>query len=178
MTIFIQLYKRRGIASSFYGFKMNIYHISPSYLDFLREQDPCIPHTHNFNYNKKKPFVGIVLDINAHKYMAPLSSPKDWMNRTNKRFLYPIKQRDHLIAGIVLKYMFPVIDTVYSRVDFKKQDTNYQSLLRLEYRIISTQKDDISKQAEALYNLKKKNLTRIKTCNFTHLETFYQQYRE
>ena len=52
----------------------SFYQVDPAYSNFLRQSDPCIPHTSG--QKAARPFVGIVLTINGLNYYAPLSSPK------------------------------------------------------------------------------------------------------
>lgn len=53
--------------------KLKLYKISEKYIHFLREVDPV-----NVKYNKKerRPYVGVVLEIQQFFYFAPLASPK------------------------------------------------------------------------------------------------------
>ena len=53
--------------------KLRLYKVSEDYIEFMREVD-----SENVRMNKgeKRPYVGVVLHINEHRYFAPLSSPK------------------------------------------------------------------------------------------------------
>ena len=53
--------------------KLKLYKISEKYIDFLRETDPV-----NVKHNKgeKRPYIGIILEINNLQYFALLASPK------------------------------------------------------------------------------------------------------
>lgn len=54
--------------------KIYFYTVNPSYCDFLRQFDKCVPY--NFDKKDTRPFVGVLIKINDSLYYAPLTSPK------------------------------------------------------------------------------------------------------
>ncbi len=51
---------------------MRFYIIDENYINFLKQSEPNVPN----NYNQKRPYIGVVLQINEIKYLAPLTSYK------------------------------------------------------------------------------------------------------
>ena len=84
--------------------KLKLYKISEKYIHFLREVDPV-----NVKYNKKerRPYVGVVLEIQQFFYFAPLDSPKP-KHLTMKNSLDFIKIDGGTLGVINLNNMIPV----------------------------------------------------------------------
>lgn len=52
--------------------KLNFYIVDDEYIDYLRKFDNLVV----YNKNSKRPYVGIVLNIEGYQYFAPMFSPK------------------------------------------------------------------------------------------------------
>lgn len=51
---------------------MKFYHIEDDYIRYLRQYDDKVAE----NKQERRPYVGVVLDVNGIKYCAPFTSPK------------------------------------------------------------------------------------------------------
>ncbi|SCH36348.1 Uncharacterised protein [uncultured Megasphaera sp.] len=49
---------------------MRLYHVSDTYIQYLKQFDEKVPD----NKNQKRPYVGIVVEVGGVTYYAPLSS--------------------------------------------------------------------------------------------------------
>ncbi|PEH15929.1 toxN, partial [Salmonella enterica] len=49
---------------------MKFYTISSSYIKYLKDFDDKVPNSEDPTYNNPKAFIGIVLEIEGHKYLA------------------------------------------------------------------------------------------------------------
>lgn len=56
---------------------MKFYTVSDAYIRFLKSIDRKVPNS----YAGKKPFIGVVLEVNGHKYLVPLTSYKQKQDR-------------------------------------------------------------------------------------------------
>ena len=106
--------------------RLDFYYIESDYLHFLRDKYKGDIHVPYVDYvTNDKFFIGIVLQIGNHKYFAPVSS-----NKRTTFSSFNIKRGKKTISSIRLNYMFPVVDGVYSKIDFNDiQDKQYRNLL-------------------------------------------------
>ncbi|MFZ7217909.1 type III toxin-antitoxin system ToxN/AbiQ family toxin [Avibacterium avium] len=56
--------------------RLDLYYVDGDYIKYLKSFDNNVQHNYDNNKNKK-PYVGVVLDMNGKYYFAPLTSPKD-----------------------------------------------------------------------------------------------------
>ena len=152
--------------------ELKFYTIDTEYVDYLR--DAC--GIQNVLDNKetsrfKRPYIGIVLQVDDYKYYVPLSSPKNndyiYVNgrKTIRRDVIPIirliveSENGELELKGKLKFssMIPVPDNVITYYDIS-QETNedYRMLLEKEYEFIKSNQDKIKRNARVLYNQKTK----------------------
>ena len=55
---------------------MKFFTISDAYQAHLRTVDRKVINSYGLGYSVKKPYVGVVFEINGYEFLAPLSSPK------------------------------------------------------------------------------------------------------
>lgn len=127
--------------------KLKLYKISERYICFLRETDPI-----NVKYNKgeRRPYIGIVLEINGLNYFAPLASPKP-KHLHMKNSLDFIKI-DHGNLGVInLNNMIPVVEDALSLLDVEKEEEKYRNILYGQIRFINSHAEEICAKARKLY---------------------------
>lgn len=90
------------------------FYVSQDYVDFLRELDNNVCD----NKGSSRPYIGIVLEVNNNKYLAPLTSPyhynekgeknkKEYLNNKKyKRIVHPIN--DEEFGWVRVGNMIPV----------------------------------------------------------------------
>ncbi|MCQ9124704.1 type III toxin-antitoxin system ToxN/AbiQ family toxin [Rodentibacter caecimuris] len=135
--------------------RLKLYNIEDDYLTYLRQYDQRVPQNKPNGYSR--PFVGVLLEINNLKYLAPLSSQ---IHTTQTDF--PIKKKhnesvEEQIATVRFAYMVPVTDKVLREIDYSlimNSDENYFSLLVLEDNYINSHKKELKKKCEMTYNNK------------------------
>ncbi|MBQ9609498.1 MAG: type III toxin-antitoxin system ToxN/AbiQ family toxin [Lachnospiraceae bacterium] len=152
-------------------FRLKIYEVKTEYIDFLSQYQEHLFLDKN-NANKRK-YIGIILDINGHKYFAPLSSFKE-KHKKIKESVDFIKIKDYAVINI--NNMIPVPSGQYYLIDINSEkDSHYKYLLQAESREINRQKNRILKNAQIVYSHKKKygisTLLAKRTNNFDILET-------
>lgn len=162
---------------------LKFYRISSKYIKFLQSIDSRIMN--NRNDNQHRVYIGVVLEINSHKYFAPLTSYKEEKHskiKNNNQTCFIIsdrlkkENRIEKLAVLNLNNMFPVIPTELEYVNFEDEEKKYQVLLRKEYEIIRQNSEDIMKRAQKLYKLRtEKNISKINNicCDFLKLEKEY-----
>ena len=127
--------------------KLKLYKISEKYIHFLREVDPV-----NVKYNKKerRPYVGVVLEIQQFFYFAPLASPKP-KHLTMKNSLDFIKIDGGTLGVINLNNMIPVTKDALLELEIEKEDEKYRNLLYAQIHFINQHTEEICKKAQKLY---------------------------
>ncbi|MGI2125061.1 type III toxin-antitoxin system ToxN/AbiQ family toxin [Shewanella baltica] len=161
---------------------MKFYTISAAYVTFLKGIDGQIPDVTNVDYQNPKPFIGIVLDFDGHKYLAPLTSPKPWHDdiKSSSPKYFKIHETgvpENKLGLVNLKFMFPVLDSEITLIDLDNlTDEKYQRLLYNQLQFIRANAEQITKKSKLLRVLSSKGKVEG-TCNFAALENAYKTFK-
>jgi len=161
---------------------MQFYTISEDYAEYLRGIDASIPNIKGNGYKNPKPFIGIVLHIDDHRYVAPLTSPKEWHDsiKNSSPMYFKIHENgnpDHKLGLVNLKFMFPILDDYSSLIDLENHDDEkYQQLLYKQLEFIRPNSEKLGKKAALLRKLFFEGKVKG-TCNFASLEECYKKFR-
>jgi protein AbiQ len=159
---------------------MKFYTVSDSYIAFLKNIDKKVLD----NYGGKRPFIGIILNVNNHEYLAPLTSHKLTQDKINSSSSTVMKLHErgnpHNKLGMIqINNMIPIIRLEVQLLDIENQPEPYRSMLYKQYEYIKTKTDEIQKKAEKLYKLviynKQDFYCRI-SCDFKLLEENYRNF--
>ena len=148
--------------------RLKFYNIEDKYIEYLYQFDNKVP----YNKNNKRPYIGIVLEINNITYFAPMFSPKPQHRKYKSNATY-IKIGENL--GIIrLNNMIPVCKENLRYIDFNKiQDKKYRNLLIQQNNFIQLHTEKIRDTANKLYKFvtrdKKEFFIKI-CCDFKLLE--------
>ncbi|MEM9276100.1 MAG: type III toxin-antitoxin system ToxN/AbiQ family toxin [Cyanobacteria bacterium P01_F01_bin.143] len=162
--------------------KLYFYTVSDSYINFLKQIERKVP---NNNYsNRKKLFIGIVLEINGHKYLAPLTSYKKSQDNISDSSptiekLHERGNPDNKLGMIQFRYMIPVIDSEIQLLDIENQPEPYKSMLYKQFEFMKLRTNTILKKARRLHKLvveTKKDFFCRKSCDFKSLEENYRNF--
>ena len=150
--------------------RLKIYKVSDEYIEYLRSFDKTV----SLNKENKRPYVGVVLDINDFKYFAPLTSPKE-KHKTMKNTIDFMKIEGGKYGAINLNNMIPVNEGELISFDINViEDIEYKKLLQNQFRYLRSKKDKIKENALNLYEkvVVKKDSVFIKRCSkFQELES-------
>lgn len=155
---------------------LRIYREKDSYIKYLSQyQEHLFLHEGGSSGRK---YIGVVLEINHLSYFAPLSSFKS-KHKKMKESVDFIKIKDYAVINI--NNMIPVPKGELIELDINaEKDPHYKFLLQAESREINRQKNRIRKNAEIVYNHKKRNgnLTPLakRTNNFDMLEKLSRDF--
>lgn len=135
---------------------MRFYHINDAYLEHLRQFDGKVPQSAGAGYQEKKLYIGIVLEIGSHKFLAPLSSYKQYQDRipASNVSIFKIHERgnpDNKLGVVALRYMLPVPDSELIPVDISQQNPRYQRMLYKQYEFLKTNQEAVKQAAAELY---------------------------
>ena len=164
---------------------MRFYTLAPAYTDFLRGIDPRVPNHAGLNYVQKRPYIGVILTVNGHDFLAPMSSPKEWhekLRSSDKRYfkVWHSLNSQQSLGVICLCNMVPVAPDVYTMIDFTTCDRKYVDLLQAQYNFIKPNREKITDRAGKLFDavaIKKQAFLIDKCCNFQNLLNAYQGYQ-
>lgn len=136
---------------------MRFYTVSDEYISFLQKFDGKVPNNGGTQYKNKKVYVGVVLEIGTHKFLAPLTSyKKETQDRipSSSPTAFKLHERgnpDNPLGLISLNYMVPVPESELIELDMEAQDGGYKRMLYLQYEFIKTNRDEIIARAAKLY---------------------------
>ena len=135
---------------------MKFFYIDDTYITMLLQHDASVQQNHG-----KRPYIGVVLNINGIEYFAPLASPKPKYYSGSiiyfKIFSHGTKAK--LLGVIKLNCMIPV-PKQYLKSVLIDTNTPYGLLLASQHRYIKSKQDAIKKEAHTLHHLvveKKRN---------------------
>ena len=153
------------------------YTVDTSYMKLLNSIDSEVYYSNDPSY-ARKPFLGIVVAIGGYRCFIPLTSAKKrhekWKRIDKSHFLVyetidakGVSKTDviqripgdathvyKILAALDIKKMIPVLEKLYSKVDFEeeaKSDPDYANLLRKEFRFLKKYKQDILARVEKTY---------------------------
>ncbi len=156
--------------------KIQIIYVSDKYIKYLSKYDNKV----RFNKGQKRPYIGILFEVESNKYYAPLSSPREkfFAMKNNDDF---IKIDGGKLGAINLNNMIPIHDSAIININFDNiNDFKYKLLLLNQLDFFNKNADKIIKKATNLYEGYKNGRLRKEVfkrcCNFVKLEKYVQLY--
>lgn len=125
---------------------MKFYNIKDEYINYLKKYDAKVVD----NKKGKRPYVGVVLEIDGIKYYTPFTSPKEkhrkMMNTKDFR-----KINQGIYGAINFNNMIPVVESALLLIDIDAmEDSKYQRLLQNQYKCIKADREQIQLTAKRL----------------------------
>lgn len=168
---------------------MKLFNVSNEYIDYLKQFDKNIMNHSSKNYKKTRKYIGVLLEINNCKYIAPLSSPKktdyDEEGKIRKSIIPIIRivYDSRILGTIKLSSMIPFYDdSVVEYYNLEEEtDEKYRDLILNELEFIHINKELIIKNANKLYKQKfeKLGMGYLKnTVNFELLEEKAKEFKK
>ncbi|MDO4689821.1 MAG: type III toxin-antitoxin system ToxN/AbiQ family toxin [Fusobacterium sp.] len=164
--------------------RFKFYHINEEYIRYLRMFDSNVTDNSKENKKEKRPYIGILIEVENFKYLAPLSSKKSkfYSMKNNIDF---IKINNGKEGAINLNNMLPVNSIFVSEYNpILEKDLDYKKLVekQLSWCNEEVNKLKILKHAGKLYRLLQtnrlpKNIEK-RCCNFKLLEEKSLEYLE
>ncbi|MBR1714452.1 MAG: type III toxin-antitoxin system ToxN/AbiQ family toxin [Treponema sp.] len=137
------------------------YVISDAYIDYLSKKNPHVMSNKAESRTYHRKYVGILTELNGHKYFVPMSSPKeaDYLENgeIKKDSLIKIYMRSEkvLYGTIRFNYMIPVPLSELEEFSVNDEgDLKYKILMQSEYFFIKSNRDKIEKNAVRLYKMR------------------------
>ncbi len=155
--------------------RLRFYHISDKYIKFLHSIDNRVL----YNKGEARPYVGIVLTINALDYYVPLESPRP--DHKNIKSGGPVLKIDNGNLGIMgFNNMIPVKDVCLVNFDINSlEDQSYKLLLQNQLRFCNKNKKLIGDRANSVYKktvIDKVPFYKSSCCDFKRLEKACKKY--
>ncbi len=134
---------------------MRFYTVTDEYIAFLQKFDGKVPNNGGAGYKGRKVYVGVVLEIGKHKFLAPLTSYKPAQDRiqSSSCSAFKLHERtnpDNKLGLIALNYMVPVLDSELIELDIEAQSSPYKQMLYRQYEFIKSNRQEILNRAAKL----------------------------
>ncbi len=166
------------------------YTISDEYIDYLSKENPHVMSNKVETRTYHRKYIGLVTELNGHKYFVPMSSPKDVDYLPNgdvkKDSLIKIymHSKNVLYGTIRFNYMIPVPAAELEEVTVNDEgDLKYKILMQSEYFFINSNREKIEKTSVRLHKMRttynpvqNKNKLMEITLDFTRLEKMCDEY--
>lgn len=155
--------------------KLKIYRIREGYVKYLHEKDYRV----QYNKGERRPYLGVVLHINEHKYFVPMESPKP--NHAKIKGGVHIMRIDGGKYGLLgFNNMIPAKEFFLVPFDIaSEEDEQYKNMLWNQLRFCNEHRAEIYEHARKTYEgvttKKTPFLVRI-SCDFNLLEKEYTKY--
>lgn len=164
---------------------MRFYTLSPEYTDFLQKIDTRVPNHAGLGYVQKRPYIGVIMTVDGHDFLAPMSSPKPWHEqvKTSDTRFFKVRHNQNAqqsLGVIALCNMLPVVPQSYALINFGMCDQKYVDLLQAQFDFIKPNKENIVERANKLFDAvvnKKQPYLTSKCCNFQSLIDAYRGYQ-
>lgn len=157
---------------------LKFYIVNDEYIEYISNFDKHV----SWNKKQRRPYIGIVLEIEKYLYFAPLYSYKEKYNKykENPSFIRIKDRKERCLSIIRFAEMIPVPKNCIKLLDFNIRDEKYKNLLQAESDFINDNKIIIYKKAKKMY----KNVVKIKnqffiniSCDFKLLEEKLDLYQ-
>lgn len=154
---------------------LKFYTVSTDYLDHLQAVEPKVYYAKGAAYINAKPYIGIVLEISGHKFIAPLTSYKAKQDsiKSSSFAAFKLHERgnpENKLGMVSLNNMIPIIDSEITLLDLQAQSPSYRNMLYKQFEFIKANSDEIKDRAAKLHH----QVTVVRTpfyvnlsCNFT-----------
>ncbi|ELL0578635.1 type III toxin-antitoxin system ToxN/AbiQ family toxin [Vibrio cholerae] len=163
---------------------MLFYTVSDEYVAFLKSIDSNVPD----NYNEGRAYVGIVLNVNGIKYLAPLTSYKaEKQDRLSPSLptllkMYEKGNPKNPLGMVQINNMIPVLDSEITLLDLASQAEPYKSMLNKQLFFLKQTaiSESLQAKAEKLYKyvVKDKHSFYSKiSCKFDELENSMSSFQ-
>lgn len=167
--------------------RLNLYLIDMKYIRNLAKVDDNVMSVSPQIEKETRPFVGIVVVCDSHKYCVPLSSPKPkHASMKNDVDFMKIIVEDRLLGVLNFNNMIPVSEECVSPLDLKitgkdsPQSKRYKKMAVKQLSWCQHNQDDIVKRANKLYKMitseKASGLLKRRCCNFEKLELVLENW--
>jgi protein AbiQ len=135
---------------------MRFYTVTNEYVTYLQQFDGKVPNNGGVAYKGTKVYIGVILEIGTHKFLAPLTSYKPAQDRidSSSPSAFKLHERlnpDNKLGLIALNYMIPVLDSEIAELDMAAQSAGYKRMLHLQYEYIKAHRAEIVERAAKLY---------------------------
>lgn len=167
--------------------------ITDEYIDYLRKTEPRVMSNKAGERVYHRKYLGIIQELNGHKYFIPLSSPKpkDYTQNGKPKFdtlvtIY-IKNSKRLYGTLRFNNMIPVPESEIIKYDLNDEgDLKYKLIVFNELYFVRQNSDKIERTAKNLYEAKKnqqnepegkKPLLEI-TLDFASLEKLCDEFKK
>lgn len=161
---------------------MHFYTVSNEYITYLKTLDRKVPD----NYNGERPFIGVIITVNSIEYIAPLSSPKEHLEKIPNwkpscLKIYSRKGNKEFLGVVNLNYMIPVLASEVTLLDSSSRGEEYKTLLDKQFEFLKLKKEDLHARAKKLHHLvkvlKNEHFVTI-SCDFELLENNYANFKK
>lgn len=155
--------------------KLRFYRIREGYIEYLNTKDRRV----QYNKGQRRPYLGVVLEVNGHKYFVPMESPKK--NHENIKPGVHIMRIDGGKYGLLgFNNMIPAKEFFLIPFDIAEEpDEHYRNLLWNQLEFCNAHRNEIYEHARKTYEgvtVKKTPFLLRICCDFQLLEREYVKY--
>ena len=152
--------------------QLRLYRIDIKYIKYLYSFDNRIQFNPNRedDYSARRPYLGIVLEVNNFQYFVPLEHPRALHEKMkNNVYIFKIHNGKYGILGF--NNMIPVKEEQLINFDINNEKAGYRQILISQYHFCNKHIQEIKNKANETYEKSLTNSFFKKICcNFRLLE--------
>lgn len=161
---------------------MKFYTVDENYIAALKAEQPRKVLD---NYQGRRPYIGVLLEVNGTKFLAPLTSYKPKHDKIDGSKptvfkLHEVGNPHNKLGMIQINNMIPVYDEVIELLNLDTLAPDYRNLLDLQRQFIRKNEPEVSERAAKLYKLVTENpdsfFSRL-SCDFLLLVRVMEKFR-
>lgn len=168
--------------------RLNLYLIDMKYIRNLAKADDNVMSVSPQIEKESRPFVGIIVVCDVHKYCVPLSSPKPkHSSMKNDVDFTKIMDGEKLLGVLNFNNMIPVDENCMSPLNIKISENDdvptkqYKKMSEKQLAWCQHNQEAIVKKANKLYKMvqsdKASGFLKRRCCNFGKLEIVLQKWK-
>lgn len=158
---------------------LRLYKIDIEYIKYLYFFDNRIQYNPNQpdEYTKKRPYLGIVLQVDNFDYFVPLEHPR-LSHQKMKNNIYFLKIHNGKYGILGFNNMIPVSKEALIDFDINRENPSYKQILISQYRFCNKHIYEIQERAKTTYEKSQANgFFKKVCCNFKLLEEQCKKYK-
>ena len=152
-----------------------VYEVNSKYRNYLEQFETRV------SQKEGRKFYGIIIKKDEHEYCIPFTSK---VKQRNSKLTINIKNKNKIIAQLLLNNMIPVTEEQIKLVEIEKE--KYADYLKSEIVYLTNKNvtQEIITKVSNIFNVLEDNKNidyaffKSICCNFEKLETIYKQYKK
>ena len=158
--------------------KLKLYRVDVNYIKYLYSFDNKVQYNkeQKDEYTRKRPYLGVVLQVNEFEYFVPLEHPRE-AHQKMKDNIYILKIHNGKYCILGFNNMIPIKREELIEFNINNENKKYRQILISQYHFCNKHIKEIQERALKTYEKStKNNFFKKICCDFKTLEEKSKDY--